>query len=111
MYKNKLLKKTVVFGIILLFLGVSVVTAANINLDSTNVINDIIKPSRDTKIFYPTDDAKIAQDDPNKNYDGDSGINIRNEYGFGGSSGWSSILVWRRTAPTRVSRGSLRSLR
>jgi hypothetical protein len=95
MYKKTLLKKTIVFGMVILFLGASVVTAANINLESKNVTNDIKKPSLDTKIFYPTNDAKIAQDAPNKNYGSDPGINIRNEYGGGGSSGWSSDGLYR----------------
>ena len=81
MYKKNLLKKTIVFGIILLFLGASVVTAENINLESTSVINDIKKPSRDIKTFTPTDDTYIAMNSPDANNGNLDLTCARNRYG------------------------------
>lgn len=89
-----LLKKMLVFGTIMLLFGVSTISAFNMNVEPNNIFKDIKNPDPDFETFYPTDDAKIAQDDPNKNYDGDPGINIRNEYGFGGS-GWGSDGLFR----------------
>ena len=92
--RYSLLKKMLVLSTIILFFAASSVSALNINTVSTNEIKDYKNPNPDLATFYPTDDAKIAQDDPNKNYDGDPGINIRNEYGFGGS-GWGSDGLYR----------------
>lgn len=93
--KYSFVKKTLVFGTILLFFGVSIVSAFSNNVMSTDVIRNIENPSPDLETFYPTDDAKISQDDPNKNYDGATEINIRNEFGGGGGSGWCSDGLYR----------------
>lgn len=87
--------KTLVICIILLFVGVSNLSAVKTNFESKKYIDDFKNPSSNIEIFYPTDDAKISQDDPNKNYDGELGINIRNEYGIGGSSGWASQGLYK----------------
>ena len=93
--RKKLFCKTCIFGVVLLFFGASIVSAMNINEKSNIEIYDFYNSNPDLATFYPTDDAKIAQDDPNKNYDGDPGINIRNEFGGGGSSGWCSDGLYR----------------
>jgi hypothetical protein len=93
--RKKLFCKSCILGVVLLFFGASVVSALNINVEPKIEIYDFNNPDPDLATFYPTDDAKIAQDDPNKNYDGEAGINIRNEFGGGGGSGWCSDGLYR----------------
>ena len=88
--KNNILEKTFAIGIIFLFIGAGVVTANNTNIEKKNDIELVVKSGSDVKQFHPIDDAKIAQDDPSKNYGSDPGVNIRNEFGIGRSSGWGS---------------------
>ena len=88
--RKNLFCKSCIIGVVLLFFGASVVSAMNTDVESKIEIYNFNNSNPDLATFYPTDDAKIAQDDPNKNYDGDPGINIRNEFGGGGSSGWCS---------------------
>ena len=93
--RKKLFCKPYIIGVIILFFGASVVSAINVNIESKIEIYDFNNQDPDLVTFYSTDDAKISQDDPNKNYDGDPGINIRNEFGGGGSSGWCSDGLYR----------------
>jgi len=92
--KSILLYKTLVISIILFLIGVHTISAINTNNELMK-INENNNSSSKIKIFYSTDDAKISQDDPNKNYDGEFGINIRNEFGVGGSSGWASQGLYK----------------
>jgi hypothetical protein len=53
----------------------------NINLESTNVINDIKKPSRDINTFTPTDDTFIVMKAPDGNSGDRDEMFVRNRYG------------------------------
>ena len=85
-------KKGLVVGIIILFLGAGFVSAVNINVGSTNVIDDIENTSRDMMTFNPTDDASIKETNPNNNY-AISYLVARNRYGGGGAGYEDDILI------------------
>ena len=87
--KRYLLSKTLVIGVIILFVGASVVSAINSSVESSNVIDEIGNLNRGTETFYPTDDTEIMHQYPNSNYGSHQNINTQNEYGGGGSPGWA----------------------
>jgi hypothetical protein len=92
--KNICYKKTIVFGTILMFFGASIVSATNINVESTNVIDEIENPIRDTKTLYPTDDTCIKQQLPNTIFGLDDNLIVRNKYGaFGEPIYEDDILI------------------
>jgi hypothetical protein len=93
MYKIDILKKMLVIGIFVLFLGVSGVSAININVESTNVIDDVVTPIDALKTFYPTDDAYIKHSVPNGNGGSHEYFNVRNEYGgTGGGLEYAGLI-------------------
>jgi hypothetical protein len=90
--KKNMLSKTLVVGIVVLFLGANFVSANSINVESTNVIDDIKKPSRDTKTFYPIEDSYIAHGYPNDNAGDAPHFKIKNEYGASAGYECSALL-------------------
>ena len=56
-----LLKKTLVIGIIILFFGISSVSAVNIDVKSIKLNEYIENPSPDIEKLYPTDDAFVSE--------------------------------------------------
>ena len=87
MYKN-IFKKTIIFGIVLLFLGAGIVSGIKTNFYPTSLIDKNDKYSRDIKSLIPSDDVYIKHNKPtitvNIIY-----MSIRNEYGQFGSPGWA----------------------
>lgn len=81
--QNDFLKKTLVFGTIVLFFGASTVSAVNINVESTKMIEDIENPSPDIEIFYPTDDAFVTEavGHGGNNYGDEPEVHVSNKYG------------------------------
>ena len=65
-----LLKKMLVFGTILLFLGVCSVSAVNTNVNPIEIDVIVKNPDNNIESFYPTDDAGLSQDAPNTNKGG-----------------------------------------
>jgi len=49
--------KEFAFAIMVLFVGTSVVSATNCNIESFNINNEIGKLNPDIKTFYPSDDS------------------------------------------------------
>jgi len=87
--KKNMLIKGIVVGIILLFLGASVVTGTNVEMKNDDNNKNIFRNlDRDTLTFYPTDDADIWHYRPDYNRGSAQGMTTQNEYGGGGSSGW-----------------------
>ena len=82
--KNKLVKKMLVFGTILLFFAASIVSAVNINLEPTNVIDKIENLSPDIESFYPTDDAFVTEavGHGGNNYGDVPEVHVSNKYGI-----------------------------
>ena len=81
--QNRLFRKSLVIGIMILFIGAGIVQSIGINRETVSIDDNIETLGRDTEIFYPTDDASIKQYTPNTNYGTDSLI-VRNKYGGGG---------------------------
>ncbi|UCF50161.1 MAG: DNRLRE domain-containing protein [Thermoplasmatales archaeon] len=79
---NKLYKKTLVLGTIILLFGMSTVSALNNYSEPTKMIETIVTPTTDVDTFNPTDDATILQPKPN---DPNTGLKIRNH----GDGGWT----------------------
>ena len=88
--KYSFLNKTLVIGTILLFFGVSIVSALNISIESSEMVFNIENSGNTIENFYPIDDAGLSQDAPNTNKGDSESMTIRNEYGFGGGSGWGA---------------------
>lgn len=90
--KNSILKIGLVFGIIILFLGTSITSAINSNVEPAKMINEIGNLNRDTNTFYPTDDASIKETAPYTNFGSDYLV-VRNKYGGYGSPGYEDDLL------------------
>ncbi len=75
-----------------MFLGASVVSGINSNVELADAIDEIGNLNRGTETFYPTDDASIKQYEPNRNYE-TSYLVVRNKYGGGGSPGYEDDLL------------------
>jgi len=81
--QNKILRKGMVVGIIVLFIGVGNGSAINSNVKSANMINKIENLNPDTKTFYPTGDAFVTEavGHGNNNYGNELEIHVSNKYG------------------------------
>ena len=80
--KNALLRKGLVVGIIILFIGTSSsISAVNTRNELANVIDYIKNHSSNIEIFYPTDDALIRENDPDKPQGHNIHVNVRNHGG------------------------------
>ncbi len=88
-------KILVVIGIVVLFVGVSVVSSMNSDVETANEFDEIGNLNHGTEIFYPTDDAFIKPETPNGNHGTSDYMHVRNDYGLGGSSGWASDILIR----------------
>jgi hypothetical protein len=77
---GKSMKKILVIGIIFLFIVVDVVSSGN-NIKDMKKVNIVDNLNLDVKIFYPTDDALIRQNDPDKPQGHNIHISIRNHGG------------------------------
>ena len=89
--RKDVFRKGMVLGIIILFVGASVVPSIIGKIDSYKDINKIgnINSDCDIKIFYPTDDCYIKHNKPDNPSGGHPYMGIRNEFGKDGSSGWA----------------------
>jgi len=76
----------------ILFFGAGIVSAVNINVESTKMIKDIENPNPDIKTFNPTDDVSIKEATPNANY-GSSYLVVRNRYGGFGQPGYEDDIL------------------
>ena len=90
--KNNILKKTMIFGIIILFLGASVVSGINSNVELADMINEIGNLNRGTETFYPSDDAYTSMHSPDVNTGSAELMDIRNRYD-GMSNDWEKDLL------------------
>ena len=90
--QTKFLRKGIIIGITLLFVGTSIVTGVNgtVKIISHNNARNL---NCDILTFYPTDDAFIKPETPNGNHGTYDYMHVRNDYG--GSSGWASDILIR----------------
>ena len=109
--KTKLLRESIVIGIIILFLGASVIpNISGVNetvekeIDEINIHMDNLILG--TEVFYPTDDTCVSHDSPGDINGATPYLNIRNEYGAGGSPGWASDGLVKFDISS-ISKGSL----
>ncbi|UCF11744.1 MAG: DNRLRE domain-containing protein [Thermoplasmatales archaeon] len=85
--ENKLLSKNLVIGLIILFVGASIVSGINNDVESVDVINKIGTLNIGTDTFYPIDDTFIDKPDGTNLPRGDyEYMIIQNEYGA--TPGW-----------------------
>jgi len=87
--KNSYCRKRLVFAVVLLFVGASVVTGINNEFVKVCKIDEIENLNRDTLTFNPSDDTQVYHISPDGNYGSGPGISLQNEYGSGGSTGWA----------------------
>jgi len=74
-------RKGMVFAVIVLFLGASVVSGINSNVELVDVIDEIGNLNRGTETFYPTDDTTLRMKVPDNNYGSREYLSVRNRYG------------------------------
>ncbi len=77
-----------VIGVIILFVGASVVSGINSKVELADVINEIGNLNRGTETFYPTDDTRISHWYPDRTYGSDAVTVVMNDYGAT-SSNWA----------------------
>ena len=74
-------RKRLVFAVVLLFVGASVVTGINNEFVKVCKIDEIENLNRDTLTFNPSDDTRIVMYDPDNNYGGSTYLGVQNRYG------------------------------
>jgi len=82
--KNEIYVKSIVIGIVLLFIGASVVSTIADSFDEKTIF----------VVYNPTDDASVKEYEPTTNY-GDGYLVVRNKYGSGGNPGYEDDLLIR----------------
>jgi hypothetical protein len=83
--------KTLTIGVIILFTGVSIVSAINSNNENYNIelVNELEYANLGNEIFYPTDDTQIRHGHPDDILGSHDVLKTLNEYGYGGTPGWA----------------------
>ncbi|UCF12820.1 MAG: DNRLRE domain-containing protein, partial [Thermoplasmatales archaeon] len=90
--KNNMLKKNIVFVTIILFVGASVVSGINNDVELVDVIDEIGNLNLGTETFYPSDDAYTSMHSPSVNTGSHWAMDIRNRYD-GMSNDWEKDLL------------------
>jgi len=87
--KKELYRKNLIFGIVLLLIGASVVSSIAGNFDEKTIFvagNKVEFSSNNfgSELYYPTDDTKIRMKSPDNNYGTYDVMDVRNRYGYSG---------------------------
>jgi len=81
--RNDLVKKGLVFGIILLFVGAGI----------TPSLTTIVSADNTTYTFYSTDDSEIVNGMPDDNRGSGDSMGVRNRYGGSGTDHWEADIL------------------
>lgn len=97
MMKIELIRKNIIFGIIILFIGTCFTPSINgyfneVILDRANEII-VLSSNNLQETFYPTDDAYISMHGPDVNTGDRMYLAIRNRYGI--TSDWGAEILIR----------------